>query len=135
MTNMTVLNVAAATVATSGPTPAAQPSTQAVARFEQQLQAPADTAQLYGAPVGNAAGMSEGWQSVVGHVGQISQQFRIDSKALEGPLGLDADNSVAGFRQSMSQVTHMSYTMLSVNLVTTAERVVGENVRSLFQLS
>jgi hypothetical protein len=135
MTNMTVLDVAAAAMATSGSTTAAQPSAQAVARFEQQLHAPSDAAQLYGAPVEGTAGMSEGWQSVVGHVGQISQQFRIDSKALESPLGLDADNSVAGFRQSMSQVTHMSYTMLSVNLVTSAERVAGENVRSLFQLS
>jgi len=148
MTNMIVADVAAATAATSQSSAGAQPSAQAVSRFEQQLQSPPSTAQFYAAPLGDAVGVHGNWQAVMSDVGKISEQYRVESMSVDGaPIaeqtsfssrhgaGADPLHSAEVFQQGMTKLSHMSYTMMSIGFVTSAERLAGENVRSLFQLA
>jgi hypothetical protein len=152
MTDLTVAGVAAASMTGGGAStaqPAAQPTAQQVARFEQQLQAPgAGEAQYYQAPAIEAAAAGSGgnWQGVMNDVGRLAEQYRLDSVALDGgPLSVESASVAPGaekavspaefFQQGMARLSHMSYTMMSVSVVTSTERMAGENVRSLFQLS
>lgn len=154
MTNLVVSDLAAAAMATSqasaGASTGAQPSAQAVSRFEQQLQSPATSARFYQAPLGEALGAQGNWQAVMSDVGKISEQYRVDSMSVDGaPVadGLAAQTSFGSrhgsnplqaaqmFQQGMTKISHMSYTMMSIGFVTSAERLAGENVRSLFQLA
>jgi hypothetical protein len=146
MTDVAVTHIAMAAL-TSGQsaTTGVQPTTQQVARFEQQLQAPgAAEAQFYQAPV--TATSAGNLQGVMGDVGKLAEQYRVDTVSLDGaPLTTDvtthshAADTPAGraelFQQNMTKLTHMSYTMMSIGFVTSTERMAGENVRSLFQLS
>jgi hypothetical protein len=146
MTNMIVADVAAATAVTGQASTGAQPTAQAVSRFEQQLQSPASTAQFYQAPLGDAVGVHGNWQAVMGDVGKLSEQYRVDSMSVDGaPLaeqssfssrhGADPLHSAQVFQQGMTKLSHMSYTMMSIGFVSSAERLAGENIRSLFQLA
>jgi|SRR5581483_10308406 len=149
MTSLVVADVAMASLASSQSTTGAQPTAQQVARFEQQLQASgAGDAQYYQAPV---AGASGNWQGVMSNVGELAERYRLDSVSLDGaPVTADvpqrwhshgshrASNPVQAaevLAREMSQLSRMSYTMMSIGFVTSTERVAGENVRSLFQLS
>lgn len=146
VTNLPISNIASAALSNASGTSAAQPSAQAVSRFEQQLNAPAARAQVYESRVDDFAGTQGAWRSVMSEVGQISQQYRLDSASLNntpigeqmarrGRHGVGMAEAANVFQHNMSQVTHMSYTMLSISLVTSGERLVGDNVRSLFQLT
>lgn len=147
MTNLAVADIAMASLTSSQSAAGAQPSAQQVARFEQQLQTPgAGEAQYYQAPVVEAASSGGNWQEVMNNVGQLAQQYRVDSVSLDGgpvnaefsPLARSASHPVSqaeSFQQGMTKLTHMSFTMMSIGFVTTTERMAGENVRSLFQLS
>ena len=148
MTNMIAADMAAAAAVTSQSSTGAQPTAQAVSRFEQQLQSPASTAQFYQAPLGDAVGVHGNWQAVMSDVGKISEQYRVDSMSVDGApvteqlsfgsrhgAGADQLHSAQVFTQGMTKLSHMSYTMMSIGFVTSAERLAGENVRSLFQLA
>jgi len=147
MTNLVVADVAMASLASSQSTTGAQPTAQQVARFEQQLQAPGGGGtQYYQAPVVEGAGTGGNWQVVMSNVGQLAEQYRVDSVSLDGtPVTAELSHSSHGgsnpvssaevFERGMTQLSHMSYTMMSIGFVTSTERVAGENVRSLFQLS
>jgi hypothetical protein len=148
MTDLAVANIAAASM-TAGEGATAQPTAQQVARFEQQLQAPgAGEAQYYQAPAVEAAAAGSGgnWQGVMNNVGQLAEQYRLDSVSLDaGPVSVESSSGAPAvekaaspaefFQQGMTRLSHMSYTMMTVSVVTSTERMAGENVRSLFQLS
>ena len=138
MTDLVIANIAAASMG-AGEASTAQPTAQQVARFEQQLQTPgAGEAQYYQAPAVEAAAAGSGgnWQVVMNNVGQLAEQYRLDSVALDGAPAVEKAASPAEFfQQGMTKLSHMSYTMMSVSVVTSTERMAGENVRSLFQLS
>ena len=147
MTNMTVADLAAAAALPGeSSTGGVQPTASSVSRFEQQLQAPvAEQWQFYQSPLPAAVGANGNWQGLMSDIGKISEQYRVDSASLDGAPGSDAVSLGSGrgtdpvksaevFQQGMSKLTHMSYTMMSISFVTTAERLAGENVRSLFQL-
>jgi hypothetical protein len=147
MSNGSVTATTAVNLSGMQPAPAVQPTAQQAARFEQQLQIPASTGpQYYQAPPVEAAGLADNWRSLMNGVGQMADQFRADAEALKGtqssvdttPTGsqraLDARQTAEIFEKNMSQLSHMSYTMLNMSFITTAERLAGENVRSLYQL-
>jgi hypothetical protein len=148
MTDLAIANIAAASLS-AGDATTAQPTAQQVARFEQQLQTPgAGEAQYYQAPAVEAAAAGSGgnWQVVMNNVGQLSEQYRLDSVALDGgPVSVESSSGTPAvakaaspaefFQQGMTKLSHMSYTMMSISVVTSTERMAGENVRSLFQLS
>jgi hypothetical protein len=141
MNTIALAEVAAVAVSPGqSPTPA-QPSAAQVAHFEQQLQAPA---QFYQAPTADSVAVSGNWRQMVGQVAQIDQQYRTDSAALDK----QDDNESATSDQSwgngpsrtvelhvheLSMAVHMSNTMLSINLVASAEHLAEENVRTLYQ--
>jgi hypothetical protein len=148
MSNVTVTEIATASLS-GGPTlPAAQPTPQQAARFEQQMNLPGTEAPLYygQAPAGSA-GLDGNWRVMMDDMGKLSEQYRTDSAALDRVLsGTGSTASVAGpgqdpsaraetFEKTMSQVVHMSYTMMNVSLIGSAERLAGENVRTLYQLT
>jgi len=142
---MTVPSVAA--VANAGESAAAaQPTAQAVSRFEQQLHAPTQTLS-YVVPSADASGAHGTLHSVMNDAGRLSQDYRAGVAAFDAP-GMEAEplsfgrnptvdmaTATESFRHTMSEMTHMTFTMVNINLVTTAERMTGENVRTLFQLS
>jgi hypothetical protein len=127
--------------------PAAQPTAQQAARFEQQLQmqVPGGGAQYYEAPSAETAGLTGNWRVAMNNMGKMAEQFRVDAGTLDGTHS-SADASSASrrggeparaaeiFEQGMTRLSHMSYTMMSISFITTAERLAGENVRTLYQL-
>jgi hypothetical protein len=140
--NTTALAEVAAVAVSSGqsPTPA-QPSAAQVARFEQQLQAPA---QFYQAPTADAVAVSGNWRVMVEQVAQIDQQYRTDSAALDKQddhesamsdqrWGDGPSRAVELHMHELSMAVHMSNTMLSINLVASAEHLAEESVRTLYQ--
>jgi hypothetical protein len=146
--NTIALADVAAVAASSGqsPTPA-QPSAAQVAHFERQLQAPA---QFYQAPTADTVGASGNWRVMVDGVAQIDQQYRIDSAALDklGDMKLEENVSPTSAEQrggggpssttelhmrELSMAVHMGYTSMTISLVVSAERLVEENVRTLYQ--
>jgi len=148
MSNIAVAELAMMSSA-AGQSPAGvQPTAQQAARFEQQLQAPG-TAELqyYQSPVAAAAGASGNWRVVMNDMGQMAEQYRTESAAFldTDAAGIDSASSsqqTAGpaggadfLAEEMSKLAHLSFTMMNINLVTSAERLAGENVRSLYQLS
>jgi hypothetical protein len=135
--------VANISITSSSSGTAAQPSTAQVARFEQQLQAPA---QFYQSPMPDATSVSGNWRVVMSDVTRLDEQYRVDNAALETPdSGADSmftaresgspAHAAEVIEKGMSKLTHMSYTMMSISFVTTAERLAGENVRSLYQMA
>jgi hypothetical protein len=76
---------------------------------------------------------------------QIDQQYRIDSAAFDehdDNVSATSDQRAGGDGPSravelhvhdLSMAVHMSNTMLSINLVASAEHLAEENVRTLFQ--
>jgi hypothetical protein len=110
--NTTALAEVAAVAVSSGQSPPpAQPSAAQVAHFEQQLQAPA---QFY------QAAFDE-------HDDNVSATF--DQRA----GGNGPSRAVELHVHDLSMAVHMSNTMLSINLVASAEHLAEENVRTLFQ--
>lgn len=146
MTITTVPSVAV--VADAGEAAAgAQPTAQAVSRFEQQLHSPATESLSYAVPSTEASGTHGALHSVMNDVGRLSEEYRVGTAAFDAP-GMEAEPMSVGrnptadmarvtesFKHTMSEMTHMTFTMVNINLVTTAERMTGENVRTLFQLS
>jgi hypothetical protein len=146
MTSMPVPGVAV--VADAGQAAAgAQPSAQAVSRFEQQLHSPSNVTLSYAGPSASGLGTHNALHSVMNDVGRLSEEFRVGTAAFDAP-GMEAEPMSVGrnptadmarvaesFKHTMSEMTHMTFTMVNINLVTTAERMTGENVRTLFQLS
>ena len=90
MTDVAVTSIAMAALTPGQSATGVQPTTQQVARFEQQLQAPgAGEAQFYQAPVTAASGND--LQGVMGDVGKLAEQYRVDTVSLDGtPLTADA---------------------------------------------
>jgi hypothetical protein len=139
-------NVAAAQLSVmasaAGQAPAgSQPAAEHVARFEQQLQAPAATElKFYESPSASGGG---DWRAVTDGVGQMAEQFRTDSAALHAELdgsstSLRTASPAQGaevFRHDMAELSRMSYSMMNISLVTSTEHLAGENVRSLYQLA
>ena len=118
-----------------------QPAAQHVARFEQQLQAPAAAERkFYESPAVQDHG---NWRAVSDALGQMAERFRTDSAAIHAGLDDSAGSLQAAspaqrselFRQDISELSRMSYSMLNISLVTSTERLAGENVRSLYQLA
>lgn len=146
MTPMSVPGVAA--VADAGESAAgAQPTAQAVSRFEQQLHSSSTQTLSYVVPSADTSGTHGTLHAVMNDVGRLSQDYRAGTAAFDSP-GMEAEPLSFGrnptvdmaaatesFRHTMSEMTHMTFTMVNINLVTTAERMTGENVRTLFQLS
>jgi len=146
MIPMSVPSVAA--VADAGESAAGtQPTAQAVSRFEQQLHSPSMQTLSYAVPSADASGIHGTLHSVMNDVGRLSQDYRAGTAAFDAP-GMEAEpmsfgrnptvdmaRATESFKQTMSEMTHMTFTMVNINLVTTAERMTGENVRTLFQLS
>jgi hypothetical protein len=131
----------------SQPAAVPQPTAEQTARFEQQMQLPASaTPAHYGVPAPETAGVTGNWHVVMHDVGRMAEQFRADAAALNGaPTGAESTSSGShahpnpqaaseNFLKGMSQLSHMSYTMLNISFITTTERLAGENVRSLYQL-
>jgi hypothetical protein len=130
-----------------------EPAAQHVLRFEQQLQVPATgSAQYYEAPDVETAGAGSDWHVVIRDVGDLAQKYRVESSALDDSLSDSsrtasveagsepspahvAEMFSAQMSEHMSQLVRVSYTTMNISFVTTAERLAGENVRSLFQLS
>jgi hypothetical protein len=118
-----------------------QPAAQHVARFEQQLQAPVAAVEqkFYQSP---SVQGSSSWGVMTDGLGQVAEQFRADSAALRAGLeGSVSSAQAAGpaqrlevWRHEMSELSRMSYSMMNISLVTSSERLAGENVRSLFQV-
>jgi hypothetical protein len=142
MNTTALAEVAAVAVSPSqSPTPA-QPSAAQVARFEQQLQAPA---QFYQTPTTDAAGVSGNWRAMAEPLAQIDQQYRIDAAALDkhaDDVSAASDPRWGGDGPSrtvelnvheLSMAAHMSNSMLSISLVASAEHLAEENVRTLYQ--
>jgi hypothetical protein len=145
MSNVSVTATAAASWSEMQP-PAVQPTAQQAAHFEQQLQLPTSAGpQYYEAPLLATAGPAGNWRSMMSDVGQVAEQFRADSAALEAtdsvgttsapsqPAG-EAQRTAEMFEKNMSRVAHMSYTMMNIGLITSTERMASENVRTLYQL-
>jgi hypothetical protein len=118
-----------------------QPAAEHVARFEQQLQAPAAAEpRFYESPSVEGSG---NWRAMTDGLGQMAQQFRTDSAALHSELdGSGASLQAASpaqrqeaFRHDLSELSRMSYSMMNISLVTSTEHLAGENVRSLYQLA
>jgi hypothetical protein len=140
--NITALAAVAAAASGQSPTPV-QPGAAQVARFEQQLQAPA---QFYQAPTPDSGAVSGNWRVMVQQAAQIDRQYQTESAALDKPD--DGESSMSPERSrddtsrtvklqvhDLSVAAHMSLTMMNISLVANAERLAGENVRSLYQLS
>ena len=119
-----------------------QPGAVQVARFEQQLQLPQ---QFYQSPL-DSSGMSGNWRVMMQDVSRIDEQYRIDTASLESPddqasamfAGRGANDPAraeVAFEQGMAKLARMSYTMMNISLVTSAERLAGENMRSLYQIA
>jgi hypothetical protein len=91
-------------------------------------------------------GVNGNWRAVVSDLGQVAEQFRTESTALNDvtAVGSDAFSSSAGnvapargtdvFAQRMSSLSHLSFTMMNITFVTSAEQLAGQNVRTLYQL-
>jgi hypothetical protein len=147
MTNGPLASAALVALPDGQPAAVAQPTAEQTARFEQQLQLPASAnPAYYQIPPPETAGVAGSWHLVMHDVGQMAEQFRADAAALDRePADLDstsggprrnADPQAASqnFLKGMTQLSHMSYTMLNISFITTTERLAGENVRSLYQL-
>jgi hypothetical protein len=147
MTNGPLAAAALVSLPESQPAAVAQPTAQQTARFEQQLQLPATANPAhYQVPASGTAGVAGNWHVVMHDVGQMAEQFRADAAALNGaPADLETTSSgphpgadpraaSENFLKGMTQLSHMSYTMLNISFITTTERLAGENVRSLYQL-
>ena len=141
MTNIAAAQLGAMSSAAGHALAGPQPAAQHVARFEQQLQAPAAAAEpkFYESPSVRGSGS---WGAMTDGLGQVAEQFRTDSSALRAGLeGSVSSVQTAGpaqrlevWRHEMSELSRMSYSMMNISLVTSAERLAGENVRSLFQI-
>ena len=129
-----------------------QPTAQQINRFEQQLQAPdATQLQYYQSP----AGASADWRVVTNDLGRLSEEFRTEMDGLADSTGtfsdlsaeptdldpMDADpdpadlgHTVESFKEAMSKEVHMSFTMMHITWVATAEQEVGQSVRTLYKL-
>jgi hypothetical protein len=129
---------AAALVSLPDSQPVAQPTAQQVARFEQQMQLPPTASPAYyQVPPQGTAGVAGNWHVMMHDVGQMAEQYRADAAALNDaspPPGTQPQDASANFLKGMTQLSHMSYTMLNISFITTTERLAGENVRSLYQL-
>jgi hypothetical protein len=147
MTNGPLAAAASISLPESQPVAVAQPTAEQAARFEQQLQLPASAnPAYYQVPPLETAGVAGSWHLVMHDVGQMAQQFRVDAAALDGaPADVDSTSdgphrnagpqaASESFLKGMTQLSHMSYTMLNISFITTTERLAGENVRSLYQL-
>lgn len=146
MSNIAVTELAMMSSA-AGQSPAGvQPTAQQSARFEQQLQAGGvGELQYYQAPLAEGAGMSGNWRVVMNDLGQMAEQYRTESMAFDhlsaGTETLSSSPEIGGpasgemsFAETMSRLSHMSFTMMSITFVTSAERLAGENVRTLYQV-
>ncbi len=121
----------------------AQPTAQQAARFEQQLELP--TSEYYQPQLVQPSWPAGNWPAVMQDIGRVAEQFRADTEALKtDPVSMtasaghpagDAQRSAEeSFEKGMSQLTHLSCTMLNIDLITSTERMAGENVRTLYQL-
>jgi hypothetical protein len=138
---------AAAAIAADPSGPVPEPTLQQAARFSHQLQLPTSaTTNYYQAAPPDPVEISGNWRVMMHDVGQIAAQLRADAATLDhatdNPESArhepseqpDLRTAAGDFRAGMAQLAHMSYTMLNVSLITTTERLAGENVRSLYQL-
>jgi hypothetical protein len=148
MSNMAVAELAMLASAAGQSPGGGAPTAQQAARFEQQVQAPmTDGFRYYQSPASEVSGASGNWPAVMHDLGQISEKYRTESTALDDltASGSDAFSSSPGaadparatevFAQRMSTLSHLSFTMMNVSFVTSAEQLAGANVRSLYQLT
>lgn len=124
MTDPIMATAGAASLAANTPVVAPQPTAQQTARFEAQLQAP----------------LGSNWHSVMNNVKQVGAEVRAQfSEAMEGggidTRGLDPQMAKAMklAEQTMAKATHFSYSMLNFQLVSSAQHIASESVRTLYQ--
>jgi hypothetical protein len=147
MSNMAAAGFAMMSSAAGQAPTAGAPTAQQAARFEQQVGAPTtDGLRYYQLPAPEVVGVNGNWRAVVSDLGQVAEQFRTESTALNDvtAVGSDAFSSSAGnvapargtdvFAQRMSSLSHLSFTMMNITFVTSAEQLAGQNVRTLYQL-
>lgn len=126
------------------PSGGSAPTAQQTARFEQLAQpGPAANVQFYEHPPTEASAGQ--WQELKTDAGHLSEQYRTDSAAVErlperveDALSLpsaDPTHALEVYAAGMKTLTHMSYTMMGIGFLTTAERQVGDTVRTLYQMN
>jgi hypothetical protein len=121
-----------------------QPTAAQVARFEQQLQSPAEGEVLHYQPPPVDGSLVSG--ELRRDVGHLAEQYRAESMELEGtPAGEDElldlrsapdpTQATEVFERGMTHLAHMSYTMMSIGFLTNTQRECVENVRTLYQMN
>jgi hypothetical protein len=78
---------------------------------------------------------SDQWQSMMSDVGKVAERFRsqLDLANSVEPEGTAASSEA--FESQMSALCRLSYSSLNVSLISSAEHLLSENVRTLYQLA
>ncbi len=138
-------SVTAITGASPGSLPApaaASPTGQQVARFEQQLNAPAAEPAQYGVPNPETTGFGDGLRSAIGDVGRMDNQFRThfeemysDADTTTEPTLLDPREAAAMhvLRDTSDRAIRSAYDNMLISWVSSAEHSFGQSLRTLLE--